>query len=619
MKKNITRRHFLSSTAALVGATALTACQSSTYRALAQGTRQAMQAAYYPPALTGLRGDHDGSFPAAHSVALRGAKYALPNEASEQYDLVVVGAGISGLAAAYAYQKKHPQHKILILDNHDDFGGHAKRNEFKINGRTMITYGGSENIDSPASAWSEQSLKLLRELGVDYEKFHVYFQQDLYTKQWGLQRGIFFNAKTFGQAKLVLGSPKMDAEQAAKSVPQFPFSEEDKRAALQLYVDTPNYLKGKTRRQVIEFAENTSYHDFLANTAKMPTAVLKYVQNISSDYWGHDINALSVREAFDNGYPGTQNLNLPEEEGEDEPYIYHFPDGNASITRLLVRKLIPSVASGNTMEDIVTAKFDYNQLDKAEHNVRLRLNSTALLIENQADKSVAIAYLSKGSESLVRVNAKKCIYAGHATLAPRIMPQMAATQKEAMLSNVKIAMVYSKVLLKNGLVFQKMGAHHLYTPDQPYCEMFLDYPVKMGDYVPSQTPNEPVVLHAIRMAVDLQGNTARDKYRAGRRKLIAQKYEDLRNELMAQLREVFATVGVNADDVVQEITINRWGHGYSYEQVGLYDSDNDVERNTTRMRKSLGNIFMANSDVAWMPYAQNAIDEGLRAANEAAK
>lgn len=617
--KHITRRHFLGSTAALAGATALSACQSSAYRTISATGRQAMQAALYPPALTGLRGDNDGSQAGAHSVALANKQYSLPSEIAESYDLVVVGAGVSGLTAAYTYRKNNPNAKILILDNHDDFGGHARRQEFKINGRTLITYGGSENIDSPKSEFSDTALGLLRELGIDYNKFHVYFQQDLYTKQWGLGRGIYFNAKTFGKAAVVKGTPEMDAEQALESIAQFPWSDEDKRAVLSLYVDVPDFLKGKTRRQRIQFAENISYHDFLEKTAKMPTIVLKYLQNISSDYWGHDIRALSLREAFDNGYPGTQNLRLPVEEGEDEPYIYHFPDGNASVARLLVRKMIPSVAAGNTMEDIVTARFNYAQLDKAENDVRIRLNSTALLLENQPDGTVAVAYLRHGEQNLTRVQAKKCIYAGHAALAARIMPQMPAAQKTAMLSNVKVAMVYGKVLLKNGQVFKKLGAYHLYLPDQPYNELLLDYPVKMGDYTPPMTPNEPVIVHAIRMAVALEGATARDKYRAGRRALMAQKYDDLREELMQQLRDIFAVVGVRADDVVADIAIHRWAHGYSYEQVGLFDSDTQTKRTTARMQKAVGKIFMANSDVAWMPYLQNAIDEGHRAANEATR
>src|SRR5262249_46819827 len=120
--------------------------------AIAAGLTPAMQVAAqpfrYPPALTGLRGQHVGSFEAAHAVARAPAPEAAGRLAPEErYDLVVVGGGISGLAAAYFYRRTRPQARILLLDNHDDFGGHAKRNEFSIDGRLIIGYGGSQSID----------------------------------------------------------------------------------------------------------------------------------------------------------------------------------------------------------------------------------------------------------------------------------------------------------------------------------------------------------------------------------------------------------------------------------------------------------------------------------------
>src|SRR5262249_61300692 len=83
----------------------------------------------------------------------------------ERYDLVVVGAGISGLAAAAFYRRAAgPSARILVLDNHDDFGGHAKRNEFALDGRLVIGYGGRGTIHSPQTPYSEDGEGLLRRL-----------------------------------------------------------------------------------------------------------------------------------------------------------------------------------------------------------------------------------------------------------------------------------------------------------------------------------------------------------------------------------------------------------------------------------------------------------------------
>ena len=441
MKRKISRRAFLGGSAAVTSTLMLGGCEKI-YRIFspesAQTAAHTVNGTYYPPALLGLRGDSEGVQAAAHSVALKKQTYTLPGKADEQYDLVIVGAGISGLTAAYLYQKQRPEAKILLIDNHDDFGGHAQRNEFTVGGRLLISYAGSESIDSPESEYSEESLALLKDLGVDYKKFETYFHQDLYEKTRGLKKGVFFNKASFGKDTVIAALPEAGEEEAAEIISRFPLADADKEALAALYTDPADYLKGQNKRRRAQTAEETNYYDFLKNYAKLPEGALKYLKNISSEYWGHAINAISVQEAFEEGYPGLDNLGLKaEEEGEEEPYIYHFPDGNASIARLLVRKMIPASAPGSTMEDIVLAKFDYSKLDAPENNVRIRLNSTALLVENN-DGGVAVAYMPHGGGNLKQVQAKQAVFAGHSALAARVIPQMPEAQKAAALTNVKV-------------------------------------------------------------------------------------------------------------------------------------------------------------------------------------
>lgn len=621
MKRKISRRAFLGGSAAVTSTLMLGGCEKI-YRIFspesASTASRAVNAAYYPPALLGLRGDSEGVQTAAHSVALQGKTYTLPGKADEQYDLVVVGAGLSGLTAAYLYQKQRPEAKILLIDNHDDFGGHAQRNEFTVDGRLLISYAGSESIDSPKSEYSEESLALLKDLGIDYTKFETYFHQDLYEKTRQLKEGVFFGKAAFGKDAVVAGLPEAGEESAAEIIAKFPLTDADKQALTRLYTDPADYFKGKNKRQRTETAEETSYYDFLKNYAKLPEGALKYLKNLSSEYWGHAINAISVQEALDDGYPGVQNLGLEEDSHEEEPYIYHFPDGNASIARMLVRKMIPAVAAGNTMEDIVLAKFDYSKLDAPENAVRLRLNSTALLLENNND-GVAVAYMPHGGESLKQVQAKQAIFAGHSALAARVIPQMPEAQKTAAKTNVKVPMIYGKVAVKNSQAFQKLGVHSLYAPEAPYCLVKLDDPVSMGGYQFPQTADEPMIIHMVKIATDFAGKTAREMYKAGRRHLAAQNYEALEKEMLDQLRSIYAVAGEKLDDVLVAVTLNRWAHGYSYEQTGLYDSDSSAEKATETMQKRVGNIFIAGSDAAWMPYVHGAVDQAYRAVNEALK
>lgn len=619
MKRKLSRRAFLAGSAAVTGTAMLGGYKIYKLfspQTLESSVNAAVNATYYPPALLGLRGDADGVQRAAHSIALQNKNYTLPGAAEEHYDLVVIGAGISGLTAAYLYQKQRPQAKILLLDNHDDFGGHAQRNEFTVNGRLLISYAGSESIDSPESEYSKESLALLKDIGIDYTKFADYFHQDLYETKRKLKEGIFFNAASFGKNAVVAAVPEAGEEKAADIINRFPLPEADKKALIALYTSPADYLEGKTDGERADFAENTSYYDFLKNEAKLPEGALKYLKNISSEYWGHAINAISVQEALEDGYPGVQNLGLTHEASEEEPYIYHFPDGNASIARMLVRKMIPDSAPGHTMEDIVLAKFDYAKLDLPENQVRLRLNSTALRIENNSD-GVAVAYMPHDGENLKQVQAKQAIFAGHSALAARVIPEMPDAQKTASLTNVKVPMVYGKAVVKNSKAFQKLGVHSLYAPDAPYCLVKLDDPVSMGGYQFPQTADEPMVIHMVRIATDFTGQTARDMYKSGRRALNSQSYESLEKEMLDQLRSIYDVAGEKLDTVLVAVTLNRWAHGYSYEQTGLWDSDSSAENATSSMQKRIGNIFIAGADAAWMPYVNGAIDQAYRAVEEA--
>ena len=578
-------------------------------------------AGHYPPALTGLRGDAQGSNTAAHGLAFGGQLPDMPGAVSERYDLVVVGAGLSGLAAAFLYRKARPDARILIVDNHDDFGGHAQRNEFRVDGRLLITYAGSESLFAPASNFSRDVHGLLEDLGVDYRKLGRYFQQDLYEGKRGLGSGVFFSEAVFGRAAVVPQAPDMeDARQAAAAIARFPLPEADRRALVRLYTDPDDHLRGKGA----SFAERTSYHDFLKTTVGLSDRAVAYLNDLCTEDWARNGRALSVSEAWSAGLSGTQNLGLEGEVGPDgdlddrwaadEPYIYHFPDGNASIARL--RRLIPAAAPGHTMEDIVLAPFDYGALDRPGSPVRLRLGHTVLRIENR-DDGVAVACTENSGGQLRRIQAKQCIFAGHAALAARIMPGLPGRQHDALAGNIRGVMLYAKVALKNTRAFQKLGVHELYAPASPYVLLKLDEPVSMGGYRCPQTADEPAVLHGVRVYLQDTAPDARLMQRGGRAELLALDHEQLEAELREQLRAVFALAGENADEAIAAMTINRWAHGYSYFQARLWDSDQATRAAIHAMQQPAGQIFLAGSDTAQEPYLHGAIDQAVRAVNQA--
>ncbi|WLG29806.1 NAD(P)/FAD-dependent oxidoreductase [Pseudomonas lurida] len=619
---DITRRDFLNGVAVTIAA--------------GMTPLQLLQAApdgrYYPPALTGLRGSHVGSFEVAHQMGWEKKVFdtdKLP--ITEHYDLIVVGGGLSGLSAAWFYREKHPKAKILILENHDDFGGHAKRNEFQAGGRMIIGYGGSEAFQSPNHLYSKEVNGLLKKLGVNIKRFETAFDRQFYPGL-GLSRGVFFDKENFGEDKLVTGDPtpmvaddiapdQLNARAISDFINDFPLPPADRQALIELHTAPKDYLQGKTAEEKATYLAATSYRDFLLKNVGLSEGAVKYFQSRTNDFMALSIDAVASSDAYSVGFPGFAGMNLAPISEEaaaemEEPYIYHFPDGNASVARLLVRSLIPGVAPGHTMDDIVLAAFDYAKLDQPKAAVRLRLNSTAVSVRNVGD-NVHVGY-SRGGQ-LAQVRGKRCILACYNMMIPYLLKDLPAPQAHALSQNVKYPLVYTKVVIRNWQSFQKLGVHEIYAATQPYSRIKLDYPVSMGGYDHPRDPTQPIGLHMVYVPTSPNsGMNARDQARAGRGKLYGQTFEQLEAQLRDQLQRMLGPGGFDHERDILAITVNRWSHGYASFSNSLFD---DAEENTAWMnlaRKPVGHVAIANSDAAWSAYAHAAIDEAYRAVGEVA-
>ncbi len=477
--------------------------------AIAAGLTPAQQlaaASAYPPALTGMRGQHEGSYEAAHAMR-DGNMPSFANLAFEEdYDLVVVGAGISGLAAAYFYRKQKPDARILILDNHDDFGGHAKRNEFTIDGRLILGYGGSESLQSPKGLYSNVAKGLLKDLQVDISRFETAFERKLYPSL-GLSRGVFFPREHFGKDTLVTGDPTamvaddlgpglLNEKSPRDFVAGFPLPEDQKVRVAALYEKGSDPLAGRTRRQKIALLEKTTYRDYLMKYCGLSAQAADCFHGRSLDFLALASDMIPAESAREIGLPGFAGLGLPEEPSaeHDEPYIYHFPDGNASIARLLVRTLIPAAAPGRNMDDIVLAPLDYDRLDRPESRVRLRLNATCVHVKNGSG-AAELAYIRQGV--VHRVRARHTVLACFNMAIPYMMPDLPEAQRNALLRNVKAPLVYSKVLVRDWKPWAKLGVHEISGPMSFHSRVKLDYPVSLGAYRHPRDPSEPIGLHLV--------------------------------------------------------------------------------------------------------------------------
>ncbi len=589
--------------------------------------RQSSTDALYPPELIGMRGSHPGSFEVAHALARNGARWTEPiDQTDRNYDLVIVGGGISGLSAAHLYKQRHGKDsRILILDNHDDFGGHAKRNEFTVDGKQLICYGGSQSIAEPSS-WSPVGKKLLKDVGIHTERFYDYFDRN-YFKDRKLGRGLYFSRDQYGKDYVsdnILGAEiKDNEEEIIGLINAYPIAEASKTALIKLLSQTENYLLGmESQEDKINLLRQTNYSDFLRKHVNVSEEVVLLYRDMSRGLWGIGWDALSALDAYKSGMPGTLGLNLKIAEQSyerDEPYIFHFPDGNAGFARSIVRELIPSAISGTTMEDLVKARVDYAGLDLDSLMVRIRLNSTVVKVEHTPnEKAVDVTYIKDGSP--YRVRGAHVIMACYNNIIPNICPEVPDAQKEAIAYATKMPLVYISVAVRNWNAFSNLGYRSFYIPQPSLMHSFgLDFPVSMGGYNFTQNPDEPTVIHGTYVPLDPdKGLNAREQCIAGRIRLYEMSFDDFEKNIVSQLSGALRDGGFDAERDIAAITVNRWPHGYAYEYLDYSDPVEFNPNNGPHIagRAQIGRISIANSDASAYAYLTGAIDAADRAVNE---
>jgi spermidine dehydrogenase len=616
MGRRITRRDFLNGVA--VGIGVLGGARFTKLAAAAHTDQPPVES--YPPALIGMRGSQPGSFDVAHS--LRDGTFwetaGTPEDTHESYDLVVVGGGISGLAAAYFFRKQAGAgSRILILDNHDDFGGHARRNEFRVGNRLLLSNGGTQSIESP-SEYSAVAKGVLKDLGIETKVFYKDYDQKLYSR---LVTGCFFDKATFGEDRLVPGIGTVPwPEFLGKS----PLAEKVQQEIARLYTEKKDYLPGLSREEKHAKLAKISYATFLTDVCHADPAVLPFFQSYTHDLFAVGIDAISALACFRNPddygayqYAGFDGMDLSEREEKEEPYIFHFPDGNASIARLLVRSLVPGSIPGHTQEDVVTARADYDKLDQASSAIRIRLNSTGVRARNldrPDSKGVEVAYVQKGK--LQVVTGRACVLAGYNGMIPYMCPELPEKQKEALHYGVKEPFIYTHVAIRNWTAFHKLGLRQVLSPGSYHCFTMLDFPVSIGEYKFPSTPQEPMVLFMLRTPCQ-PGLARREQYRMGRYELIGTPFSTFERNIRDQLNRMLSGGGFDSARDIAAITVNRWAHGYAYE----YDSYSDPhwprdERPCVIGRKQFGRISIANSDAGASAYTNVAIDQAYRAVQE---
>jgi len=628
---DITRRDFLNGVAIGTGASLLLPPH-----VLAQATGSLAESVipndYYPPTLTGMRGSHKGSFEVAHALAWKGEKPDQYQDLNEHYDLVVVGAGQSGLAAAWYYRKKMgPAAKILLLDNHDDFGGHAKRNEFHYKDRMILSLGGAQNIE-PMSGYSDTAIGLLEDIGINEKDLELMASNtpDNFALSGKMNADNGMTVPTEYGHKTVKGNWVLSVMQGGegydKAVRELPVPSSEQDKLIAFFAGEKDLLADLSLSEQYDYVKATSYNQFLVERVGLAEETLPILNAYLRILMGPSGWNLSVFEAISYGSPGLTSMGWVTSliskfvmaSAGDSPVAYMFPDGNASVARLLVQKLIPSVAPKmKGFEDVAVARFNYAVLDQQGGPTRLRLNSSVVGVKEVGSKRVQVDYVQKSKP--LRVSASSCILACYNGLIPHLCPEMTKQQKEGLSYGVKVPFIYANVLLNNGRAFSKLGVTLTQCPYDPFQWVSASPTMSTGSYEPPRSVDDPMAVFMMGSPTppDVKGASGRDLFRLGRHQIYSTSFKDYEGQIREQLQGMLGHHGFNHENDIVAITVNRWSHGYAYEYLDLDDPEWEAGQAPHELgRSQFGRISIANSDSEAMPLMQAAFDAAWRAVEE---
>ena len=608
----IKRRDFINGTLMAAGAAMVPlGCDSNT-------VLNHISPLYYPPSLIGLRGSHPGSNTHAHAKAWKGKKnWGTTTDLKESYDLIVVGGGISGLAAAYFYQQKYGQDKsILILDNHDDFGGHAKRNEHFINGQMRIGYGGSQTIVEPKQG-SKAFHKLLQDIGINLAQFKTAYDKRFYERN-NLGAVTYFSREVFGVDKIVrhpfcnypnyveglMARDKLSNEAAVQQAPLSKRGREQLLRVLNGGLHELNIPKDK----LDHYINSHSYFDYLKNTLGVDDQdVLKMARNSGLDWGLTGTDLMTIATAKNVGAMGF----IPKKVYDiDNPYIHHFPDGNASIARALVKKMIPQITREVDPNALLLSTFNYEELDKSSNTTRIRLNSTVVDVKHishpKNSNGVIVGYIQNNQS--YQVKGENVIMACYNMMIPHIVSDLPKEQASALSLQSKCPLQYTSVGLKNWRAMKEMEIGMAMSPGNMHQAVMMDFPVSMAGYDYTKTPEDPCLIQMISCPYGTTiGAPAIEQYREARYTMLSLEFKDYENEIRAHLSGMLPKELFDFDRDVESITVNRWAHGYT---VGGPGDSVKVGR------QPFGRITIANCDSAPGADAKTAIEMALRAVKE---
>jgi spermidine dehydrogenase len=617
MNRDITRRDFLNGTLLASGTLLLQA--NSPAHLLAQSA--AKQAANDDWTGYGGVGDYANSngntatvFEAGHQIR-DGAFESLPAsviETGETYDCVVVGGGISGLAAALTFRRLAGEGKTcLVLDNHPIFGGEAKRNEFLVDGHRLIGHQGSALFWPPlphsfiGRFYDSIGLKTPR---LEYQKWgssepEVTLAHTPYLG--GAPYGLFFGAK-FGKPDGVwLTDPW------GKKLDGAPISVKTREELLRYQnFDSSSAQKPKYRGDAISRRLDTmTLEDHLMEKYSISRETVRTFLADEGGGYGLGPDALSAYT----GYAFDELGAIPDDGTE------MFPDGNSGIARLITKTLIPdSIGGSPSLDDVCRNSVNFAALDRAGAASRIRLDSTAVWVKHDGDpdrsQSVTVAYTRAGKA--YRVQARSVVMAGGSWTTRHIVRDLPQDRRDAYAQFHRSPCMMANVAVRHWRFLYKMGISGCQWFEGLGSYLQIRKLALCGTDAATIGPDSPVVL-TIKVLYSYPGKTAEEQGHTGRGELISTPFREYERQIRQQFTDMFGHTGFDAKRDIAGIILNRWGHAYASPAPGFYfGKDGKPAPGEVLRAAPFGRIAFANTDLSGTPDHKSSIIEANRAVEQ---
>ncbi|HEX5619538.1 MAG TPA: NAD(P)-binding protein [Solirubrobacteraceae bacterium] len=669
----ITRRDFLDGVAITAAGLAAAAAAPNLTGAEA-ALRSRSRTSSYPPTDTGIVGQRNAvirdavaidGFPNPKDVhSTKGGPGIHPRhvrDVDDVYDLVVVGAGASGLASAKWYQDRFGANaKILLIDPLPDFGGHSHRNEFHIGDTTLLRNGGTVNLDSigtwnrPAGSlldipgsYGQPALDMLAFCGVTPNSFPSSANQNT-----GLRQAFLFPRKDWGTDSVLPNTiGTVGLEEFLKTTPYSPAAQAGIVRAIEDEDTDWIALKHgpKTDQQKKAILAKITYKEYLKTYVGLNDEATGWFQRNSHGLFAAGIHVTQAGDMWALEEDGFAGLNL-------EPTIFPgigrtaqqdmqenggptraWPDGNTSLLRLLVSKLIPSAigdvnGARPNQETILVAKADYSELDRRDHKVRIRLNNTVVDVKpaHGRNKLAEVTYVRTGGDCRTgeRVLAKHVVMACWNRVTARLVDGLPHEQVKNLDYARKAPLIYCRVGLNNWQAFSDARVSSI-TPrgnslfwDSTSLQVGQRFGTVYGPPAGSPvTPDKPALISLTCTPGSLRAKSQLESYEEGRRTLLEMRFRDFEHAIVDVLDRSLNKLGGDFDPErdIHSIMVNRWNYGYAYELTSTYDPSlfgpNDNQPHV-KGRRPYKNVAIANSDSGAFAYTHSAINEAYRAVQD---